>query len=520
MDKTGACTVIAAIATRRPAGARHAAAGRRAGRREHARPAFDAARRHRPRAERQDGRHHQHRRRGPPDPGRRDDLGGALGATHLVDVATLTGAVSRALGHLVTGAFGTPQAWCDEVIAAGARAGERYWQIPLVDDYESDMESWYADLKNSGSAEGSLVKSGLFLREFVTKPWVHLDIGGTAYFRKALPYAPRGATGVTPRHAGRACAGRGARRAASRRDRTGPPGREAPAPRPRSAPSASPAWRVGSSPTGSRPAGRRTTRSGSARAADRLAHGRGGVTSARRDCRLLPARFAGDPLGRLALFGVCVRLTLIVVLLATDLDQRLLPDVITLPMIPIALRLRRSRLEPARRQRRCCRRSPRASCVPAVLYARRSCSAPARSASATSSCWSSVGLLTGVDRAVRRVRAGRSSPASCDRAAARRAAGGAEEVHPVRAVPDPRCVLGGPAADSARRGRTRPGRARSTPGQSAADVRAGRPGMMPEAGVVQWCGPQRDGATGGRSRQSRREDARQTEFARSVTSPP
>ena len=121
----------------------------------------------------------------------------SLGATHIVDVATLTGAVSRAFGHLVTGAFGTPQAWYDDVAAAGARAGERYWQIPLVDDYVTDMESWYGDLQNAGSAEGSLVKSGLFLREFVTVPWAHLDIGGTAYFRKAAPYAARGATGVT-----------------------------------------------------------------------------------------------------------------------------------------------------------------------------------------------------------------------------------------------------------------------------------------------------------------------------------
>ena len=120
-----------------------------------------------------------------------------LGATHLVDVATLTGAVSRALGHLVTGAFGTPQAWYDTVMAAGAQAGERYWQIPLVDDYVSEMESWYGDLQNSGSAEGSLVKSGLFLREFRTKPWAHLDIGGTGYFRKALPFAARGSNGVT-----------------------------------------------------------------------------------------------------------------------------------------------------------------------------------------------------------------------------------------------------------------------------------------------------------------------------------
>lgn len=120
-----------------------------------------------------------------------------LGATHLVDVATLTGAVSRALGDLVTGAFGTDQAWTADVLHAGARAGERYWQLPLVDEYWTEMESWYGDMINSGGGEGGLVKSGLFLREFVTKPWVHLDIAGTAYYRKTKPWAPRGATGVS-----------------------------------------------------------------------------------------------------------------------------------------------------------------------------------------------------------------------------------------------------------------------------------------------------------------------------------
>jgi leucyl aminopeptidase len=121
-----------------------------------------------------------------------------LGATHLVDVATLTGAVGRALGELVAGAFGTPQGFVDEVVAAGATAGERYWQLPLVDEYRADMESWYGDLVNfSRNNEGGLVKSALFIEEFVTKPWVHLDIAGTAYYRRVAPYAPRGATGFS-----------------------------------------------------------------------------------------------------------------------------------------------------------------------------------------------------------------------------------------------------------------------------------------------------------------------------------
>ncbi len=121
-----------------------------------------------------------------------------LGATHMVDVATLTGAVGRALGELVTGLFGTPQDWVEKVQSAASLAGERMWQIPLVDEYKAEMDSWYADFQNSStSSEGSLVKSGLFLREFATIPWVHLDIGGTGYFRKGKPYAARGSNGVT-----------------------------------------------------------------------------------------------------------------------------------------------------------------------------------------------------------------------------------------------------------------------------------------------------------------------------------
>ena len=120
-----------------------------------------------------------------------------LGATHLVDVATLTGAVSRALGDQMTGAFGTPQAWYEAVAAAGERAGERYWQLPIIDEYRKELDSWYADFTNTGPAEGGLIRSALFLREFTTVPWVHLDIAGTAYFSKKTVYAPAGSTGVS-----------------------------------------------------------------------------------------------------------------------------------------------------------------------------------------------------------------------------------------------------------------------------------------------------------------------------------
>jgi leucyl aminopeptidase len=120
-----------------------------------------------------------------------------LGATHIVDVATLTGAVGRAIGNQVTGVFATPDPWWSALEAAAERAGERQWRLPLVQDYVAEMESWYGDFQNTGTADGSLVKSGLFLEQFRTVPWAHLDIAGTAYYRKATPYATRGATGVS-----------------------------------------------------------------------------------------------------------------------------------------------------------------------------------------------------------------------------------------------------------------------------------------------------------------------------------
>ena len=205
MDKTGACTVIAAIATvaRLAPGTPLLAA--RAGGREHARPALDPARRHRHGAQRQEGRHHQHRRRGPADPGRRDDLRRAARR----DPPRRRGDADRRRRRARSGTWspapsGRPRTSTTTWWPPADRAGERYWQIPLVDDYVPEMDSWYGDLQNSGSAEGSLVKSGLFLREFATVPWVHLDIAGTAYFRKATPFAPRGRDRGLPRHARRA----------------------------------------------------------------------------------------------------------------------------------------------------------------------------------------------------------------------------------------------------------------------------------------------------------------------------
>ena len=119
-----------------------------------------------------------------------------LGATHVVDVATLTGAVARAFGHLVTGAFGDPQPWYDELAAAAVRAGERFWQLPLVEGYWPEMDSMTADMTNTSSPEAGLLKSALFLRQFVSVPWIHVDIAGSSFYRKPTAWAPHGATGV------------------------------------------------------------------------------------------------------------------------------------------------------------------------------------------------------------------------------------------------------------------------------------------------------------------------------------
>jgi leucyl aminopeptidase len=118
------------------------------------------------------------------------------GATHAVDVATLTGAMARALGRYMSGGFGSSDEWWADVAAAAARQGEPLWRMPLVDDLRKDIDSPFADMSNVGSAEGGAITAALFLREFITLPWVHLDIAGTAFLTKVDPFSTKGSTGV------------------------------------------------------------------------------------------------------------------------------------------------------------------------------------------------------------------------------------------------------------------------------------------------------------------------------------
>jgi len=131
-----------------------------------------------------------------------DALGYAnkLGAKAIVDVATLTGSVMVALGDVCTGAFGNDQGLVDEVIAAGAAAGELIWQLPLYDRYKEQNKSQVADIKNVGGRYAGSITAAWFLAEFVGDTrWAHLDIAGTSLTEKEQGYQVKGATGVAVR---------------------------------------------------------------------------------------------------------------------------------------------------------------------------------------------------------------------------------------------------------------------------------------------------------------------------------
>jgi leucyl aminopeptidase len=105
-----------------------------------------------------------------------------LGATHLVDIATLTGACVVALGRNVSGLFGTPQPWVETVRDAAQRAGDRVWPMPIYDEAREELRSEIADMVNSAGRAGGAITAAAFLREFAgDTPWVHLDIAGTAW---------------------------------------------------------------------------------------------------------------------------------------------------------------------------------------------------------------------------------------------------------------------------------------------------------------------------------------------------
>jgi leucyl aminopeptidase len=120
-----------------------------------------------------------------------------LGATHLVDVATLTGACVVALGKSTSGLFGTPPEWVEHVRRVANRAGDRVWPMPTFDDYKEQLKSEIADFSNTGGRPAGSITAALFLKEFAgERPWAHIDIAGTAWAEEARPYLPKGPSGV------------------------------------------------------------------------------------------------------------------------------------------------------------------------------------------------------------------------------------------------------------------------------------------------------------------------------------
>ncbi|HEX6183120.1 MAG TPA: leucyl aminopeptidase [Pyrinomonadaceae bacterium] len=119
-----------------------------------------------------------------------------LGATRVVDLATLTGSIIIALGTHRTGLFSNDDEWASRVLAAGERAGEPAWRMPVSDGYKKKIESMIADFKNYGGKPDATA-AALLLSKFAGEtPWVHLDIAGTAWYDAPTPYAPKGASGA------------------------------------------------------------------------------------------------------------------------------------------------------------------------------------------------------------------------------------------------------------------------------------------------------------------------------------
>ena len=123
------------------------------------------------------------------------------GATRIVDMATLTGAVIIALGDANTAVLGNDQDLVDEIIGCGKEAGENFWQLPIGADYSKMIKSDIADMKNIGPArKAGTIIGAVFIQEFVDKAkWAHLDIAGTAWCDNERPHMSKGPTGIAVR---------------------------------------------------------------------------------------------------------------------------------------------------------------------------------------------------------------------------------------------------------------------------------------------------------------------------------
>ena len=123
-----------------------------------------------------------------------------LGCTHLIDAATLTGAVVVALGYVNAGVFANDEKMYERFSRALEKAGEKFWRLPLDDEYKENIRSNIADIVNSGGRWGGAVNAAMFLKEFAEDtPWLHLDIAGTAWMEENKPWIAKGPSGIAVR---------------------------------------------------------------------------------------------------------------------------------------------------------------------------------------------------------------------------------------------------------------------------------------------------------------------------------
>ena len=123
-----------------------------------------------------------------------------LGCTHLVDAATLTGAIVVALGYANAGVFASDDQIYERFVQALKQAGEKMWRMPLDDEYKDLIKSNIADMANAGSRWGGAIFAAMFLKEFAEDtPWLHLDIAGTAWMEEQKPWIAKGPSGIAVR---------------------------------------------------------------------------------------------------------------------------------------------------------------------------------------------------------------------------------------------------------------------------------------------------------------------------------
>ena len=124
-----------------------------------------------------------------------------LGCTHLIDAATLTGAIEVALANVNVGAFGQPNEFLERLLESSRAVGEKMWPMPLDDEYGEMIKSTIADIRNTGSGKGGgAITAAMFLKEFAEDmPWIHLDIAATTWNDDGKPWSAKGPTGIAIR---------------------------------------------------------------------------------------------------------------------------------------------------------------------------------------------------------------------------------------------------------------------------------------------------------------------------------